>query len=83
MQAQPADEGTTVVPVEETPVQAQPEEEGGVVVPIEEESAPNQEEDLIYFESEENNQQPANGNNTDNKQNGYELEDEYYDLDGF
>ena len=83
VQAQPADEGTTVVPVEETPVQAQPEEEGGVVVPIEEESAPNQEEDLIYFESEENNQQPANGNNTDNKQNGYELEDEYYDLDGF
>ena len=61
-------------------------------VPQKEEPAANDTDELIFdfgddtgtgnsnANSSTNNN---NGNDSNNKQNGYDLEDEYYDLDGF
>lgn len=85
----PVEEVGTVVPVEETgtiiPVEEETketiEEEGSLIIPDEEEETVD-DEDEIYFEEDER-EQPANNTKQPIKQDSYDLEDEYYELDGF
>lgn len=85
----PVEEVGTVVPVEETgtiiPVEEETketiEEEGSLIIPDEEEETAD-DEDEIYFEEDER-EQPANNTKQPIKQDSYDLEDEYYELDGF
>ncbi|MBQ7470959.1 MAG: tetratricopeptide repeat protein [Prevotella sp.] len=74
--AQPV-EDTTIVPVEEQPT-AQPVNEDEYVVDDEETQ---DEDDVIYF-NEDTPQQPTS-TKPDNRKESIELEDEYYELDGF
>ena len=78
----PTENTETVIPVEETETTA-PTESTETIIPVEEtETKAEDDEDEIYFEEEEEQQTPANTQQPV-KQNNYDLEDEYYELDGF
>ncbi|CCY80877.1 putative TPR domain protein [Prevotella sp. CAG:1185] len=74
------------------PEQTQPTRQPVQTEPKKEEPAANNDDGLIFefgddFNTDNGNANGSNNNNNgnvdNNKQNGYDLEDEYYDLDGF
>lgn len=70
------------------PEQTQPTRQPVQTEPKKEEPAANNDDGLIFefgddFNTGNGNANGSNGNVDNNKQNGYDLEDEYYDLDGF
>lgn len=83
---------TDAVEPQQQPEQPQQTKQPVPAVPQKEEPAANDTDELIFdfgddtgtgnsnANSSSNNN---NGNDSNNKQNGYDLEDEYYDLDGF
>lgn len=83
---------TDAVEPQKQPEQPQQTKQPVPAVPQKEEPAANDTDELIFdfgddtgtgnsnANSSSNNN---NGNDSNNKQNGYDLEDEYYDLDGF
>ena len=75
--AQPAEDATIVQPEEEPQPVTQPAEDEFVV----DDEEPTAEDDIIYF-NEDTPQQPTNAK-PDNRKESFELEDEYYELDGF
>ena len=75
----PVEETETIVPVEEKKEEPVKEDDDALIIPDEEDT--DNEEEEIYFEEEED-LIPVNTKQS-KKQESYDLEDEYYELDGF
>ena len=77
--AAPANE--TILEIEEPAAPVQQDEPGTIIIDDEPDDNGGTDEPEIYFDDP--NTQPQNNNNKTEPTNNYDLEDEYYDLDGF